>query len=219
MYGLKKEKIMAEIKFCPKCGAERIDDVQKCSCGYMYPKKELSKKVVVAIALVISILFTLSVLGPVVVLTVPTLINRQKDVEAVIKLKKAISQYEDIAAIYMAEKEKDSFANAIDSNCENIDDYFYIVNKQDCNFTSADGTYWEVDPNTGNAAISDSKDHPRYSITVWTENGKVNDENNIPENIKMPAVEPEMCICYPETFLRLSPSQIRNKCINYKYRK
>ena len=30
---------MADLKFCPKCGAERVEGVQKCSCGYEYPKK------------------------------------------------------------------------------------------------------------------------------------------------------------------------------------
>ena len=210
---------MSEIKYCPKCGEERAEGVQKCSCGYEYPKKGLSTGAVVAIILVAAILPTLLTLGIVGALTVPSLVNRQKDIKAIIKLKKAISYYEDVTAIYMTENDKDSFANVINTNCENIDDYFYTASKQGCNFTTIDGVYWEFDPKTGNAAISDSKDNPRYSVTVWTGNGKVDDESNIPESLKTPTVKPEMCVYYPETFLKSTPSQLRDNCINYKYKK
>ena len=52
------------------------------------------------------VLITLSILGVVAALTIPSLVNRQSDLAAQVKLKKAISNYEDVIGTYMAENEK-----------------------------------------------------------------------------------------------------------------
>ena len=134
--------------------------------------------------------------------------------EAQVKLKKAIASYEDFADIYMYENNKKSLANAFGPNCEDVNQYFRVLNRQKCSFITADGVLWEIDPVTGNAAISDSNDQPRYNVLLWTGNGKVNDESNIPSDLKMPSVEPVHCTYYPKTFLRSTSSKLRELCYN-----
>ena len=130
-----------ELKFCPKCGAERVKGLDKCSCGYIYPKKGLSGCAIAAIIVCVLIIPTLAILGVVAALTVPTLVNRQSDLAAVTKLRKAISKYEAVAAIYMAENETKNLTYAFGPNCDGIEDFFKTVKRDGCNFQTADGVY------------------------------------------------------------------------------
>ena len=203
---------MADLKFCPKCGAERVEGVQKCSCGYEYPKKGLHGCVIALIVVVVLFPILLCFFGVIAALTIPTLVNRQSDLAAQVRLKKAISSYEDVAAVYMAEKEKKNLAYAFGSNCDGIDEYFRAVDRQGCNFTTVDGVYWEIDPNTGYAAITDKQYDPLYGVVMWAENETVNNERKIPKNLKMPSTEPIHCTFYPRTFAESTPTQLREMC-------
>ena len=57
------------------------------------------------------VLITLSILGVVAALTIPSLVNRQSEMAAIVKMKKAISQYEQVVEVYMAENEAKDFSN------------------------------------------------------------------------------------------------------------
>ena len=203
---------MAEIKFCPKCGVERVEGAKKCSCGYEYPKKGLPGCVIALIVVVVLFPVLLSFFGIIAALTVPTLVNRQNDLAAITRLRKSIANYEDVAAIYMIENDKKSLAYAFGSNCDGIDEYFKAYEREGCNFETIDGTYWEIDPYTGNAAITDKKYDPLYGVVLWTGNGTVNDETNIPSNLKMPSTQPLNCTFYPRTFLEAQISQLKEMC-------
>ncbi|MBQ7450620.1 hypothetical protein IJS77_04315 [bacterium] len=120
------------------------------------------------------------------------LIDRQSNLAALIKIKKAISNYESVAYIYMEEKStpqkkvKD-LKGLAGQNCENLDEYFKIVNRNDsCSFTTADGIYWEFNPNTGEVTVSDSYDNPTYTLQMGVcEDGTVNCSSRYPEVSQM----------------------------------
>ena len=122
------------------------------------------------------VLITLSILGVVAALTIPSLVNRQSEMAAIVKMKKAISQYEQVAEVYMAENE----ATRFDVACGDLDEYFKQVKAtaDGCQFTTADGVAWvfgsTANTNTGNAIIYDSTTSPRYGVVLWTKNGLVN---------------------------------------------
>ena len=125
------------------------------------------------------VLITLSILGVVAALTIPTLVNRQSDLAAQTRLKKAISAYEDVAAIYMAEND----ATRLNVACADLDDYFkQVTGGGTCDFTTADGVRWvfgsdaaDTDPgNQGNVIVYDSNNSPRYAVVMWTKAGEAN---------------------------------------------
>lgn len=129
------------------------------------------------------VLITLSILGVVAALTIPTLVNRQSDLAAQTRIKKAISAYEDVIGIYMAENEATSAANMMDGGagaaCTNAGDYFKIADTlaadaTGCSFTTVDGAAWRFDPATGNATVVDSATNPRYGVIMWNLNSRVN---------------------------------------------
>ncbi len=126
------------------------------------------------------VLITLSILGVVAALTIPSLVNRQNELAAITKMKKAISTYESVAEVYMAENEATRFNVA----CANLGQYFkQVEGAGTCRFTTADGVVWVFGNNevenspatssTGNAVIFDSK-APRYGVLLWTKAGLVN---------------------------------------------
>ena len=128
------------------------------------------------------VLITLSILGVVAALTIPSLVNRQSEMAAQVKLKKAIANYENVAAVYMVENEstdlsgitKNTAGNAND--CSNMGNYFKIVkqnNSNKCIFTTADGVIW-LFSTAGNPVIMDSENSPRYAVSMWTAGGGVN---------------------------------------------
>ena len=129
------------------------------------------------------VLITLSILGVVAALTIPSLVNRQNELAAVTRMKKAISSYESMAEIYMAENEATDLSalptgtgnGAVD--CDQVANYFKVVGKVDnnkCIFTTADGVVWSINPDTGYATILDSARGPRYGAVMWAEGGVVN---------------------------------------------
>ena len=120
------------------------------------------------------------------------LIDRQSNLAALIKMKKAISNYESVTYVYMTEKstpqkEVKDLKNFAGQNCENLDEYFKIVNRNDsCSFTTADGIYWEFNPNTGEVTVSDSYDNPTYTLQMGVcEDGTVNCSSRYPEVSEM----------------------------------
>ena len=130
------------------------------------------------------VLITLSILGVVAALTIPSLVNRQSDLAAQTKLKKAIANYENVMAVYMAENETTSAEGMLGDDCANLTEYFKVVEQDDdndCNFTTADGVYWSLDDGTGFAAVADSKTAPRYAVTMWVKEGQVNGTQTNPE--------------------------------------
>ena len=125
------------------------------------------------------VLITLSILGVVAALTIPALVNRNSDIAAQTKLKKAIAAYETSVAVYMAESGKANASKMMGDACANAESYFKVVakGKTACDFTTADGAAWHFDPSTGNATVADSDKAPRYAVALWNSNGRVNDDD------------------------------------------
>ena len=119
------------------------------------------------------VLITLSILGVVAALTIPSLVNRQSEMAAIVKLKKAISTYESVAEVYMAEEEATNLSGLGANSCALLAERFKIVNGSGCTFTTADGVLWKFDGN-GYALAFDSVKAPRYGVAMWAENGLVN---------------------------------------------
>ena len=125
------------------------------------------------------VLITLSILGVVAALTIPSLVNRQNELAAITKMKKAISTYESVVEVYMAENEATNFAAAAAGGCSSLKGYFKMTDDNGagsgCVFTTADGVVWEINSN-GYAVIVDSAKSPRYGVAMWAEGGVVNGE-------------------------------------------
>ena len=134
------------------------------------------------------VLITLSILGVVAALTIPSLVNRQSDLAAQVKLKKAVSAYEDAAGTFMVEKQRANISTLLKANyaadgdltCDNLSSYFKIVgtpteNASGCSFTTSDGAAWYIDEN-GNATVADTNkaNSARYAVSMWVQNGQVN---------------------------------------------
>ena len=125
------------------------------------------------------VLITLSILGVVAALTIPSLVNRQNEMAAIVKLKKAISTYESVVEVYMAEEEATDFSGA-STNCASLQSYFKMTDSEDvanvgCTFTTADGVLWNINT-SGNAVAYDSARSPRYGVVMWTRGGLANSE-------------------------------------------
>jgi len=128
------------------------------------------------------VLITLSILGVVAALTIPTLVNRYTDAGAQAKMKKAIRDYENFAAAYMAENEA---TDLNDLGCANIGQYMKIARQVNgnCDFVTADGTRFIFQdtqeraangPIGGGVLVYDSETAPRYGVVMWAKNGIVN---------------------------------------------
>ena len=128
------------------------------------------------------VLITLSILGVVAALTIPALVNRNSDIAAQTKLKKAIAAYETAAAVYMAESGKANtdawLSDKGTASCDNVGSYFKIVNTvagtNNCEFTTSDGVLWRFNGTSGYAVAYDSAKGPRYGVVMWTTDGNVN---------------------------------------------
>ena len=118
------------------------------------------------------VLITLSILGVVAALTIPSLVNRQSQMAAIVKMKKAVSQFEQVAEVYMAENEATDISGMVSKTtgkCDNLSGYFKMVTKSDndCVFTTADGVEWRF-ASDGSAAIAyDSATSPTYGVIMW----------------------------------------------------
>lgn len=124
-------------------------------------------------------------MGVVAALTIPSLVNRQSDLAAQTKLKKAIATYETAAGTYMAESGKAdtsawlSPATGDDkAKCTNVGNYFKVVatlsGSNNCTFTTSDGTYWTFNGESGFAVAYDADKAPRYGVLMWVNDGNVN---------------------------------------------
>ena len=122
------------------------------------------------------VLITLSILGIVAALTIPSLVNRQSDMAAIVKLKKAISTYEQAAGVYMVENEATDFSGAA-ADCDTMKTFFKVVKDNDsnsgCIFTTGDGALW-IFTASGNPVVMDSARKPRFAVTMYAEGGEVN---------------------------------------------
>ena len=109
------------------------------------------------------VLITLSILGIVAALTIPSLVNRQSDLAAQVKLKKAIATYENVVGVYMVEKEATNAAGLILNDagaavsCAQLSNYFKIVEgptpaNNGCDFVTADGAAWHISTQGAQAA-------------------------------------------------------------------
>ena len=123
------------------------------------------------------VLITLSILGVVAALTIPSLVNRQSELAAIVKMKKAVSQYEQVAEVYMAENEATTF----DVGCGDLDDYFkQVTGAGECTFTTADGVEWHFGSGETNAAPKgyaiayDSATSPKFGVIMWAKGGVAN---------------------------------------------
>ena len=121
------------------------------------------------------VLITLSILGVIAALTIPSLVNRYTDSAAQTKLRKAVADYEKFAAAYMAENEATDLS---DLSCDDLAKYFKIVNGGGCTFTTSDGALWNfgtaANGGVGDVVIVDSEKGPRYGVVGWTHFGVVN---------------------------------------------
>ena len=129
------------------------------------------------------VLITLSILGVVAALTIPSLVNRQNEMAAIVKLKKAISTYESVVEVYMAEEEATDFSGVVgtaaNTACTTLQNYFKMTEQtgttNGCMFATADGVVWNIN-NAGYATILDSAKAPRYGVIMWTRGGLANSE-------------------------------------------
>ena len=156
------------------------------------PKEPKNDNAAIIIAIAICVFLLMSVLGVVAALTIPSLVNRNNDIAAKVRIKKAISSYEMAAAAYMAENSTDknpvtNLTKFAGENCENLEEYFKIVNKYDkCAFTTTDGVYWLFDPEDGSVNVSDSYESPKYNITLGIcKNGEINCKEEFPDAAEM----------------------------------
>ena len=125
------------------------------------------------------VLITLSILGVVAALTIPSLVNRQSEMAAIVKVKKAISQFEQVAEVYMAENNETNINGMIkNATCDGLTEYFKMVNKtSNCIFTTADGVQWnfKYDANGSSVFVYDSNaTTPKYGAYMWANDGSAN---------------------------------------------
>ena len=168
---------MSELKFCPKCGKEKLDNAQKVcdACGFEFEKGNTPKWLIILLIIIAGTPILLFFLGIAAALTLPALVTRYENSTAQYKIKKAIVDYEKLTAQYMEENNKSSFANALTPNCDNANKYFRIMNQDGCNFETTDGAYWEFNPKTGNASVTDNISRPMHGVLLWTKDGTIND--------------------------------------------
>ena len=169
------------------------------------------------------VLITLSILGVVAALTIPNLVNRQSDIAAQTRLKKAISNYHDVVEVYMIENETQNAKDMLKADCSNASLYFKITQQQNCTFVTADGTSWVWVPATGNAYIADTNliagNKPRYGVILWNANGFVNsdqcnDNNQCGTAVAPPPVsgdEPTNGYYNAKEFITATGAQLRAK--------
>ena len=139
--------------------------------------------VIIVIIAVIIMFSLLPVLGIVAALTIPSLVNRQSDLASLVKMKKAVSQYEIVTELYMAENDKKNLRSFAGQDCENLGNYFKIYKTDgNCSFETADEIYWQFDPSNGSAVVSDKKQNPKYTIRMGVcSDGSINCPQEYPD--------------------------------------
>lgn len=155
----------------------------------------ISKDGTAVVVVTVAAVYILIILAIAAALVIPSLINRQSDLAATVKMKKAIANYEDVAAVYLIEntpkgaknaEAKPSLKGLTGKNCENLNNYFKVISQQGCSFTTADGVYWEFDPEKGSAIILDSGYNARYAVQVGQcKDGTINCADEYPDVSKI----------------------------------
>ena len=98
------------------------------------------------------------------------------------KIEKSVSQFADMANVYMAESEETSLRNMLGTNCSNISNYFKVKSQDGCNFVNSDGTYWQINESDGSFTVSDRKDNPTYTIKMGVcDDGTINCQSQYPQ--------------------------------------
>lgn len=93
------------------------------------------------------VLITLSVLGIIAALTVPTLVNGQSKLANKVKFAKAAGVFEDV--VFQMQLEENIRTNqelidyATNNNCQNVPRYLKYVQRNGCKFLTSDGVWWE----------------------------------------------------------------------------
>ena len=126
------------------------------------------------------VLITLSILGVVAALTIPSLVNRQSELAAIVRLKKAISQFEQVTEVYMAENDASDMEGMVrsgnnDAACSQLSSYFKVVTQTGgCTFTTADGVEWNFASDGSSVVVYDSATSPRYGVAMNANGGVAN---------------------------------------------
>ena len=170
------------------------------------------------------VLITLSILGVVAALTIPSLVNRQSEMAAIVKIKKAISQFEQVAEVYMAEEEAQNIDGMIGAGCANLTNYFKVVKTgaNDCNITTADGVNWvfKYDATNGSSVIAYDSDAttPKYGALMWATEGSAN-TGTMPENATANKKSPTNGVFNATDFLKISkPADATAKTASSAYK-
>ena len=131
------------------------------------------------------VLITLSILGVVAALTIPSLVNRQSEMAAIVKLKKAISQFEQVSEVYMAENEAQNIVGMVQTKadgtkdttaCGGLSQYFkQVTGAGTCDFTTADGVRWKFKADGTQVIAYDSNaTSPKYGVAMNANGGVAN---------------------------------------------
>ena len=93
-------------------------------------------------------LITLTILGIVAAITIPSLINHYKEVSNRTKVKKAMATYEKALNQMVIDydiKSDLALGNAFPLNdCSKTSEYFKIAEGSDCRFKTSDGIWWDI---------------------------------------------------------------------------
>jgi len=111
------------------------------------------------------VLITLTILGVVAAITIPTLINRQNEVAAKTKVKKAIRDFEQVATSYMAENSVQNI-DAV-TNSSTYTNYFKVASGSVTSFKTSDGVYWALEGTGDNAtAVACDSATPKFCVKM-----------------------------------------------------
>ncbi len=145
--------------------------------------KEINKDTtgIIIAAVVVVLSFIISLVANISSFALQALTAHFENSAAKSKVMKAVRDYENFAAVYMAEKNTKNLSSLTDNNCAEINEYFKVYEQNGCNFKTYDGTYWQFNRD-GSAVILDKKDGSTVSVKVGVcDDGTVNCESEYPE--------------------------------------
>lgn len=133
----------------PKLSSTLILDNKTLSAPTEFERRRSSKylKNVKKVAFTLAeVLITLTILGVIAAITVPTLISKQNESANRVKLRKAMAVYEkalnDIAVIHNA-KTIQAIQDVFGADCANVKQFFKTEGNG-CQFKTSDGVWWDI---------------------------------------------------------------------------